>query len=67
MIEVSKKAFGISGNKVSTVNFMELLQNPEVHQLHPFIFHVNITQELEVKRHEHLSGLPVLRKLDALR
>ena len=45
-IEASKKARGISGNKVSTVNFMDLLQNPEVHQLHPFVFYINLTNKL---------------------
>src|SRR5574344_1835283 len=56
MIEFSKKALTISGNKVSTVNFMELLQNPEVHQLNCTVFNINFSNKLFIKRHKNRSS-----------
>ena len=57
MIELSKKARGISGNKVSTVNFMELLQNPEVHQLYCSGFHINFSYMFLVEGNQYLAGI----------
>src|SRR5574344_2173251 len=47
----------MSGNKVSTVNCMELLQNPEVHQLDCLVFNVDLSDVLLSEGHKHCTGI----------